>query len=99
MELIARQEPDLVCLPECVFTGYLYEEEDLNQFAEPITGPTVAEMARIACKYQVYLCFGFLERTTDGIYSLTKNQVCIGPFPLTSIGPCGSQMKSVLINS
>lgn len=62
-------KPDLVCLPECAFTGYLYEEGDFRRFAEPIPGPTVEEMARVAQKHQVYLCFGLLERTSKGVYN------------------------------
>lgn len=68
IERIAKNKPDLVCLPECAFTGYLYEENDLSQFAEPIPGPTVIAMAQVARKHQVYLCFGLLERTPSGVY-------------------------------
>jgi predicted amidohydrolase len=68
MELIARWEPDLICLPECTITGYLFEEGDLSQFAEPIQGPMVTRMIDIARKYQVYLCFGLLEHSPTGVF-------------------------------
>jgi predicted amidohydrolase len=68
IERIAKDKLDLVCLPECAFTGYLYEEDDLSQFAESIPGPTVVEMAQVACKHQFYLCFGLLEHTASGVY-------------------------------
>jgi predicted amidohydrolase len=69
IESIAEDKPDLVCLPECAFTGYLYEEDDLSRFAEPIPGPTVVEMAQVARRHQIYLCFGLLERTPSGVYN------------------------------
>ncbi len=61
--------PDLICLPECTFTGYLYEEQDLMRFSEPIPGPTTQELAAMARRYHVHLCFGLLERTSGGVYN------------------------------
>lgn len=68
MRRVAPRRPDLVCLPECTFTGYLYEEDDLARFAEPLSGPTMAEMSRIARTYQTHLCFGLLERASGKVY-------------------------------
>lgn len=62
-------KPDLVCLPECAFTGYLYTEEDFRHFAEPIPGPTTEAMAGLARRHQTWLCFGLLERAPEGVYS------------------------------
>lgn len=59
---------DLVLLPECAFTGYLYEDSDLHEFAEPLDGFTVTKMANLACQYSVSIAFGFLERTSEGVY-------------------------------
>ena len=68
LDQVREQHPDLVCLPECSFTGYMYEEADLARFAEPIPGPTTAEMSRLAQVHGVYLCFGLLESTPQGVY-------------------------------
>ncbi len=68
LDQVREQHPDLVCLPECSFTGYMYEEADLTRFAEPIPGPTTAEMSRLARLHAVYLCFGLLESTPQGVY-------------------------------
>lgn len=68
-ERIAGRKPDLVCLPECAFTGYMDQEHELNRFAEPIPGPTVAEMAHLASTYRFHLCFGLLERASGGVYN------------------------------
>lgn len=58
---IAQHKPDLVCLPECALTGYLYEEHDLRRFAEPVPGPTTERMGELARKHDVFLCVGLLE--------------------------------------
>ncbi len=68
MKQVDLYKPDLVCLPECAFTGYLYEEDMLERFAETIPGPTVAKMAQIARLHRVHLCFGMLERVSDKVY-------------------------------
>jgi predicted amidohydrolase len=58
---ISRHRPDFVCLPECSLTGYMWEEEDVRRFAEPIPGPTTERMGELARRYNVFLCFGLLE--------------------------------------
>lgn len=69
LEEIAPHQPDLVCLPECAFTGYLYNKQDFEKFAESIPGETTAIVSRLAQKYQCYICFGMLEKTQEGVYS------------------------------
>lgn len=66
---VAPLKPDLVCLPECTLTGYLYEEADFRRFAQPIPGPAVRQMARLARSCQIWLCFGLLERAEEGVYN------------------------------
>jgi predicted amidohydrolase len=66
---VASYQPDLVCLPECAFTGYLYESEDFEKFAEPIPGKTTATVSELAKEYECYICFGMLEKAQEGIYS------------------------------
>ena len=60
--------PDLVCLPECTLTGYLYEEEDFRRYAEPVPGPTTAHMGQMSASLGAYLCFGLLEQAESGVY-------------------------------
>lgn len=63
------RQPDLVCLPECAFTGYLYDEKDFQRFAEPIPGQTTSAVSALAKEHQCYICFGMLEKTPEGVYS------------------------------
>lgn len=69
LEEAARHNPDLVCLPECTLTGYLYEQADFERFAEPLAGPAVLRLAGLAQRFGVYLCAGLLERAPEGVYN------------------------------
>lgn len=69
LEEVAPHRPDLICLPECAFTGYLYEEQDFERFAEPIPGKTTAIVSKLAKDYQRHICFGMLEKAQEGVYS------------------------------
>jgi predicted amidohydrolase len=62
-------QPDLVCLPECAFTGYLYETQDFEKFAETIPGETTTIISRIAKEHKCHICFGMLEKAQQGVYS------------------------------
>lgn len=66
---IASRRPDLVCLPECTLTGYLYRQKDLERFAEPVPGVSTAWFGELAKEFSLYLCAGLLERTPLGYYS------------------------------
>ena len=66
---VAQYQPDIVCLPECSFTGYLYDELDFHKFAEPVPGQTTEQVAKLAKEYHCYICFGLLETTSEGVYS------------------------------
>ncbi len=68
-ETIPRYQPDVICLPECTLTGYLYEGEDFRQFAESIPGPTTNKISELARNHQTYFCFGLLERSDEGVYN------------------------------
>ena len=69
LEANAPAKPDLICLPECTLTGYLYHEADFERFAEPIPGPTTRLMGELAAIYSAGLCFGLLEKTEMGVYN------------------------------
>ena len=66
---VVEYKPDLVCLPECTLTGYLYEERDLKRFAEPIPGPTTERMGELARRYKIFLCFGLPKAAGSQYYN------------------------------
>ncbi len=71
---------DLVVLPEASLTGYISPkfETDLSAFAEPIDGPTVAEVRAIAAKYNCKILAPLIERSGE----LTFNSmVGVSPEP------------------
>ncbi len=66
---VAPYHPDLVCLPECALTGYLYEVADVQTFAEPIPGPTTEHMSQLARRYKTVLCFGLIETDDKNFFN------------------------------
>ena len=66
---VVYEQPDLIVLPECTFTGYVYKEDDLELFAEPVPGPTVSLVAQMARRYHTYICFGLVERVGGQMYN------------------------------
>jgi len=66
---VSQYQPDIVCLPECAFTGYLYDEQDFQKFAEPIPGRTTSIISPLAKEHHCYICFGMLEKAPEGVYS------------------------------
>jgi len=68
-EIVPQYHPDIVCLPECTLTGYLYKEEEFIQFAEPVPGPTTRQMSELAIIHEIFLCFGLLEKYDGCVYN------------------------------
>lgn len=68
-EIVPKYQPDVICLPECTLTGYLYKEEDFARFAEPVPGPTINKISELATTYETYLCFGLIEKSDEGVYN------------------------------
>ncbi len=65
---IAPTHLDLIVLPECTLTGYVYEESDLSRFSESISGPTLFTFRELAQQYRTYICFGMLEWAGMQVY-------------------------------
>ncbi|MEW6718282.1 MAG: carbon-nitrogen hydrolase family protein [Chloroflexota bacterium] len=60
---------DLICLPECTLTGYVFDELSLSRFSEPIPGPTVDEFSHFARRHATFICFGLLELAEAKVYN------------------------------
>lgn len=71
VEEAVRQGSELVVLPECMDTGYLFDSaEHCAALAEPIpTGPFVSAMAALCRKYRIYIASGITERDDDKIFN------------------------------
>ncbi len=68
-DLTKEQKPDLVILPECSFTGYLYEKNDLNEFAEPLEGFIYLQIKELVQQYNLFIIYGFVEKNSNGIFN------------------------------
>jgi predicted amidohydrolase len=106
LEEVARFRPDIVCLPECAWSGYLYEEKDFEAFAEPIPSPRTQAVSALARKYHCHICFGMLERAPEGVYSsalwIERNGEIALHYRKISEGPPfqrGSEVKHVTVDA
>jgi N-carbamoylputrescine amidase len=75
----ATQGAAVICLPELFRTQYFCQREDHALFdeAEPIPGPTVERLSRVAQEHRVSVFVPIFERRSAGIYHNTT--VVLGP--------------------
>jgi N-carbamoylputrescine amidase len=69
----ARMGANIVCLPELFRAQYFCQREDLRLFdlAEPIPGPSTAELAQVARELGVSIVASLFERRAPGLYHNT----------------------------
>ncbi|MFW6236287.1 MAG: carbon-nitrogen hydrolase [Desulfovibrionales bacterium] len=75
----ADKGSELVCLPELFATPYFCQTEDHGRFelAEPLDGPTISTMSKVARDKGITLAVSFFEKRAPGIYHNTM--AVIGP--------------------
>ncbi|MEB3101971.1 carbon-nitrogen hydrolase family protein [Ferviditalea candida] len=77
VEQAVQNNANMIVLPELFNTGYRVEEKDM-ELAEPIPGPTVEWMEKIASKYGVYMIAAILEKgESEGL--IYDTAVLVGP--------------------
>lgn len=57
----AENSAQLICLPELAYTGYHVESADLQQLAEPVDGPFVQTLCKLAKEKGIYIIAGYAE--------------------------------------
>lgn len=57
----ADRGADLVCIPELAYTGYFLESTQLQELAEPIDGPFVQTLRKVAKEKGVFVIAGYAE--------------------------------------
>ncbi|MGH9498961.1 MAG: carbon-nitrogen hydrolase [Terriglobales bacterium] len=69
----AAQGAQIVCLPELFQTQYFCQREDpaLFDLAEPIPGPTSAQLSEVAKQLQIVLIASLFEKRAAGVYHNT----------------------------
>lgn len=73
----ARRKPELIVAPENVLDGYVINDvirhrdraEALLNIAEPVDGPSMRRLCRLARSLRVCLCVGFARRDGDEVYN------------------------------
>lgn len=64
IEACMEEEPmtKLVLFPEAAATGYVFDEEHVRTYAEIKEGPFYQAISQIAKKFEIYICYGFIEK-------------------------------------
>lgn len=65
-EIVADANPDLVVFPELATTGYSILDR-VDEYAEPIPGPTTRTLGDVAVDTGVHVLFGMPVRDRDGV--------------------------------
>lgn len=77
LEEAAAAGCELVVLPECATSGYMFaSEEEAARFAEPVPGPSVEALERACARLGLHCVAGLLERDDD---RLRNTAVLVGP--------------------
>lgn len=74
---------ELVVLPECATSGYMFgSEEEAARFAESIPGPSVEVLERACARLGLHCVAGLLERAGDRLHNTA---VLVGPEGLVGL--------------
>ena len=77
LESASEKKVDLAIFPECMLTGYAYDDrESASKIALTIASPVFVELASVAERLSLYFTLGFLEK--DGSL-LFNSSALIGP--------------------
>jgi predicted amidohydrolase len=61
----SKEGASIVCTPELALQGYFLpergKEEEYHAIAEPLDGPHILELSKLALEQEIYLAIGFLE--------------------------------------
>lgn len=74
----SEQNVKLVIFPELSLTGYVVRDQ-IYELAEPVPGPSVKAVEKIAKKASVYVVFGLPEKSGKTQATLYNTAVLVGP--------------------
>lgn len=70
LQLAGRENADLVVFPECMLSGYGYDErEHAREHARDIHDPLFDSLAAAASANRTFLSIGFLEKANGAVYN------------------------------
>jgi 5-aminopentanamidase len=82
LEEAAAAGCELLVLPECATSGYMFGSEDeAARYAEEIPGPSVEALARACARHGLHCVAGLLERDGDRLHNTA---VLVGPAGLVA---------------
>lgn len=73
----SRKAANFVIFPECTLSGYAFDSlEEARQAAETVPGPSIAMIAQVCQRLNLWTVFGLLEADGDRVYN---SAVLVGP--------------------
>lgn len=75
---VAESNSDLVVFAELFLTGYMCRD-NLSSLAEPLSGESVIEVAKIAKEYNTHIIFGMPERSSEVPGQFYNSSVLVYP--------------------
>lgn len=60
---------DIVVLPELAISGYVVEPGEARRVAEPLDGPSLAALGRVAARHDGLVVYGFCESDGDALFN------------------------------
>jgi len=79
----ATKGAQLVGFPECSLTGYaLASRDEVEELAEPATGPNIKMLQEAAADCNVLACFGFIESAGHNLFNSAILVGRGGPWPV-----------------
>jgi predicted amidohydrolase len=83
LRTLAQIEADLLVLPELFNTGYAFGDAGrLLSLAETSDGKTISEISAVASSKRCWICGGFAEKASEGVYN---SAFLTGPEGLVSV--------------
>ncbi|MGO3147888.1 MAG: carbon-nitrogen hydrolase family protein [Leucobacter sp.] len=70
LRVAVTQDVDLIVFPECILTGYLYDDfESTQRNALQLTGDAMQALTKFHTEHAIHSVIGFLERDGDSVFN------------------------------
>jgi predicted amidohydrolase len=77
-KVVSESDSDLVVFAELFLTGYMIRD-NLTKLAEPLSGSSVTQIAKIASEYNTHIIFGMPERSEESQGLFYNSSVLVYP--------------------
>jgi predicted amidohydrolase len=75
----AGKGANIIVFPETALTGYMFSQENLDEIAETVPGPSSRGLAELAAQLDVYVAYGLVERDQKAATVYYNSAAMVGP--------------------